>query len=594
MPTKLTLSIAISALLALAVAAPTQAATVSNTNDSGPGSLRQAIAEAVPGETIAVPAGTYSLSSAPLAIEKSLTLAGKGSAETIIRSVGPFRVFEIEPPALPNIEVTLSDLMIRDGRVFEAGAGGGGIIAGGTNLTLRRVRLTGNIANSNGEAAGAGGVAVGGGAFVISGTLTVVESEVSGNTAEALGEPGFGGGQAQAGGLSVLAGPIIIERSTVSGNIANAGAGQGVANPEQDGGTAAAAGILAVAGTTPSTIVGSTISGNVAEALPGAGGDAGEVVGGGLFVVATKQPFALTNSTIANNVVRNGPSTGELGAAGGVFAVAAETGSVTVTGSTIAANRLESTTPESRGGNLFAAGEAGKIVFRNSIVANGVGPAGSENCILGPGVEIPLVSQGFNIDSRDQCNFKGTGDRVNTDPLLGPLQANGGLTQTMAPAAASPAVDQGAAFGLTTDQRAVVRPIDLPTIPNSTAAGSDGSDIGAVELQPSNAFTFGKVKKNKKKGTATLVVKLPQPSAGTLTLKGKGLKPQTIQIAGQAEVKLKIAAKSKAIKKALRKKGKRKVKADVTYTPTGNTAATQSKTTKLVKKKKKKRKKKRK
>ena len=44
---------------------PAQAAiAVVNTNDSGPGSLRQALIEAPPGETIALPAGTYTLTSA--------------------------------------------------------------------------------------------------------------------------------------------------------------------------------------------------------------------------------------------------------------------------------------------------------------------------------------------------------------------------------------------------------------------------------------------------------------------------------------------------------------------------------------------------
>ena len=62
MPIKLTLSIVLAALLTLALAGTAQAApTVTNTNDSGPGSLRQAIAEAAPGETIAVPAGDYQL-----------------------------------------------------------------------------------------------------------------------------------------------------------------------------------------------------------------------------------------------------------------------------------------------------------------------------------------------------------------------------------------------------------------------------------------------------------------------------------------------------------------------------------------------------
>jgi hypothetical protein len=160
----------------------------------------------------------------------------------------------------------------------------------------------------------------------------------------------------------------------------------------------------------------------------------------------------------------------------------------------------------------------------------------------------------------------------------------------MAPSGGSPAVDQGTSAGLGTDQRGAVRPIDLPSIPNSSAPGADGSDIGAVEFQPSNAFTLGKLKRNKKKGTATLTVLLPLPSAGTLSLYGKGLKTQTVAITGQGEAKLKVALASKKLRKALRKKGRRKVGINVTYAPTGNSAATQSRKAKLIKKKKKHRK----
>ncbi len=105
----------------------------------------------------------------------------------------------------------------------------------------------------------------------------------------------------------------------------------------------------------------------------------------------------------------------------------------------------------------------------NTIVAGGSGPPGTENCA--GELLAPPVSLGFNIDSLDQCGFKAPGDRVNTDPLLGPLAANGGPTETMAPALGSPAIDQGAAFGLSADQRGVVRPIDFPTIPNPAIAG---------------------------------------------------------------------------------------------------------------------------
>jgi hypothetical protein len=66
------------------------------------------------------------------------------------------------------------------------------------------------------------------------------------------------------------------------------------------------------------------------------------------------------------------------------------------------------------------------------------------------------------------------------DPLLGPLQNNGGPTPTMAPALSSAVVDQGYSFGLTTDQRGAARPFVYPT--TTLPPSGDGSDIGAVEL----------------------------------------------------------------------------------------------------------------
>jgi hypothetical protein len=72
-----------------------------------------------------------------------------------------------------------------------------------------------------------------------------------------------------------------------------------------------------------------------------------------------------------------------------------------------------------------------------------------------------------------------TGSPLTADPQLDFLKDNGGRTQTLAPAADSPVIDAGSAFGLISDQRGLARPSDFPAIANS----GDGSDIGAVELQ---------------------------------------------------------------------------------------------------------------
>ena len=73
------------------------------------------------------------------------------------------------------------------------------------------------------------------------------------------------------------------------------------------------------------------------------------------------------------------------------------------------------------------------------------------------------------------------GTPLTADPLLGPLQDNGGPTETMAPAVGSPAIDAGSSFGEATDQRGDPRPVDFPGVAN--AAGGDAADIGAFEVQ---------------------------------------------------------------------------------------------------------------
>ncbi len=113
-------------------------------------------------------------------------------------------------------------------------------------------------------------------------------------------------------------------------------------------------------------------------------------------------------------------------------------------------------------------------------------------------------------------------------------------------------------------------------------------NISAV-LEPSNTFSLGKPKLNKKKGTATLNVEVPNP--GSLVLGGKGVKGASTTgaviskaVGAAGTVKLVIKAKGKQ-KKKLKKKGKVKLKTKITFTPTGGDPATQTKKLKLKRKK---------
>ncbi|KAA0208165.1 hypothetical protein EDM80_15525 [bacterium] len=93
-----------------------------------------------------------------------------------------------------------------------------------------------------------------------------------------------------------------------------------------------------------------------------------------------------------------------------------------------------------------------------------------------------FASGGYNICTRALPEvpwLNATGDQVSTNPMLGPLQNNGGPVHTMRPLIGSPAIDKGGGSG-TTDARGIARPFDNPGIANAT--GGDGRDIGAVEF----------------------------------------------------------------------------------------------------------------
>jgi hypothetical protein len=83
--------------------------------------------------------------------------------------------------------------------------------------------------------------------------------------------------------------------------------------------------------------------------------------------------------------------------------------------------------------------------------------------------------------------------------MLGPLADNGGPTQTHALPAGSPAVDKGASFGATTDQRGSPRPSNFADIDNP----GNGSDIGAFELRAPPDRTGPRVSRVEPRDNAT-------------------------------------------------------------------------------------------
>jgi CSLREA domain-containing protein len=339
--------------------------------------------------------------------------------------------------------------------------------------------------------------------------------------------------------------------SSVGGAIYSASAELTIRNSTISGSSAmfSGGGVFAFQGTT--TIEGSTISGN----------DAGR--GGGVSLLGGTT--TIESSTIAGNEASN--------AGGGVYPYNSTT---TIESATIAGNSATFS-----GGGIYSAHSPTDPTLANTIVAGNAAPSGPD-LRGGGGDEFEPAFSLIGSVAGAIINETVAGSNVTgQDPQLGPLADNGGPTATRAPALGSPAVDAGSATG--PDQRGLTRPVDLPGIANSTAAGENGADIGAVELQlPSNAFTLGALKRHRKKGTATLAVTVP--GAGVLDLAGAKVKGATKNPEGAGIVKLLIRARGKA-RKRLRRIGKAKVRAAVTFTPTAGNPATHSRRVRLVRRK---------
>jgi hypothetical protein len=133
-------------------AAPMATLTVTNGNDTGAGSLRQAIADAVANDTINFQAGVTSvtLTSASLAVDKVLTIDGGMSGVTITRSGATnFRIF------LVTANLTLNKLTVTNGNSSpgsSSAVSGGAIRVTGGALTLTNCTFSGNNSSNSGGA----------------------------------------------------------------------------------------------------------------------------------------------------------------------------------------------------------------------------------------------------------------------------------------------------------------------------------------------------------------------------------------------------------------------------------------------------------
>jgi hypothetical protein len=113
------------------------------------------------------------------------------------------------------------------------------------------------------------------------------------------------------------------------------------------------------------------------------------------------------------------------------------------------------------------------------------------------------------------------------------------------------------------------------------AAGRTGTASGTILVKARNFFKIGKLKRNRRKGTATLSITIPEP--GTLVGTAKGIKKATAKAAKGGTVKLKLKGGGKGLKR-LNRKGKLKFRLKVAYSPVGGDTASQHRRLRLDKK----------
>src|SRR3954453_15900789 len=116
---------------------------VTNTNDSGPGSLRQALADANNGDVIGFAVtGTIGLTTGELLVTKNITVSGPGAETLAVNGNNQSRVFHIPS----GQTVTISGLTITNGDATDSG---GGIYNDHAVLTLNNCVVAGNSAVLN-------------------------------------------------------------------------------------------------------------------------------------------------------------------------------------------------------------------------------------------------------------------------------------------------------------------------------------------------------------------------------------------------------------------------------------------------------------
>ena len=461
------------AMLSVVVAGTTPVATPTEA------ALRAALAGSAP-VTFACD-GTIFLSNA-LSITNDTLLDGSGHQVTINGS-GLVRVFSISP----SVTLILRNLTIANGLAVGSG---GGVYNGGGTLNAEQCTFPGNVAyqpatGQNADGSGTDGSAASGGAIYSAGAVTLDRCALTEN--HAVGGGGGAGhsawGQAQprrGGNGGIGTGGAIHNTSAMTLHaclLSSNGAIGGLGGPGSDG----------IEALDPENQTG------------GLGGLGGEASGGALYNGGTAT--AINCSVVGNAETGSAGGRGGRGGArilnahlyvgfpggnggnggSGVGAIADPGGLLHLVNCTVA-------------GNSAAAGSGGVggygydlqpdgVAGTNGTAWGGVDSGGSSlvNTILsanlpGGNWSGTLRDLGHNLSSDATCGFTNSGSLNSTDPLLGPLAANGGPTLTLALLPGSPAADAGdTSAAPATDQRGYPRPFGF-------AADIGAFEYGSVQL----------------------------------------------------------------------------------------------------------------
>jgi hypothetical protein len=381
---------------------------VTNTNDSGPGSLRQAVlnSNALAGTQIVtfdssvfnVPR-TITLTSGAIPIADSVVIQGTGSNLLTVSGNNSSQIFTIDKSGSSGNSIVVNGMDITAGKVI--GGVGGAIYDEDEALTLNDVIVENSTSNVDG-----GGINV----QQSTGSLTMSRCIVRNNT-----QTGFDGGGINIQGASA----VNMDSCTISGNKA-----------ADDGG-----GLYFFSGGTLK-MTNCTVSGNTATGL-NASSD-----GGGIYLFGTNA--TIINSTISGNVAG-------LGRGGGIADLAGAT--VVIQNSTVAFN-------SSAGDGGGIANEGSTLSAESTIIAKNT-HAGSPD-VFGP------ITENFSmIFDPTGATISGANNINSVDPQLSALAFNGGPTATHALPSTSPAINKGSnPSGATFDQRGAGFPRAINSVPD--------------------------------------------------------------------------------------------------------------------------------